>query len=715
MSASGPLVTDDGPMRFLQQGLADGAVTIVDGPAPRGSQTDVVVRSIASVVSAGTERMLADFGRASYLSKARQQPDRVREVVGKARTDGVLATVDAVRAKLATPILLGYANCGIVVEAPAATGFEVGDLVASNGGHAEVVAVPATMCARVPEGVAPEHAALASIASVGLQGLRLARPEVGERFVVTGLGLIGLLTVQLLRAQGVQVLGIDVDQRRLDLAASMGAQVVMAGEGVAPAAEQFSSGRGVDGVLITASTRSSEPVHQAAQMCRPKGRIVLVGVTGLELDRADFYQKELSFQVSCSYGPGRYDPSYEDHGVDYPLGHVRWTAGRNFEAVLDLMAAGTVDPSALLTHEYALADAAEAYDTLVGDPTALAIVLRYPGEEQAPTDRLLARVTPPTRPASPGRGRVGVIGAGNFATQVLIPALKDAGADLELVASTGSSAAMAARRFDVRRSTSDLDAVFDDPEVDTVVVASRHDSHARLVERSLRAGKHVFVEKPLAITSQQLEAVADTVRELGESAEGIPLVGIGFNRRFAPVTVRMVELLRPVSSPKAILITANAGEIPRSHWTQDPSVGGGRIIGEACHFIDLARHLVGHPITSVESTFLDTPTRDSATIALGFEDGSTAMVAYLATGSKKFPKERVEVFAAGRVLANENFRTLRAYGWPGVRTLRLRRQDKGHQPGVAAFLEAVRSGGPAPIPFDEIVEVTRATLSAAQV
>ena len=706
-------MTDDGDMRFLQQGLGDGAVTIVDGPAPRGLDTHVVVRSLASVVSAGTERMLADFGRASYVAKAREQPDRVRDVVDKARTDGVMTTVDAVRSKLASPILLGYANCGVVVEAAPATGFSVGDVVATNGGHAEVVAVAATMCAKVPDGVVPEHAALASIASVGLQGIRLARPEVGERFVVTGLGLIGLLTVQLLQAQGVRVLGIDVDQHRLDLAAAMGAEVTLAGDGVLDAAARFSSGRGVDGVLITASTKSSEPVHQAAQMCRPKGRILLVGVTGLELDRADFYDKELSFQVSCSYGPGRYDPSYEERGIDYPLGQVRWTAGRNFEAVLDLMASGAIDPSALMSHEYPFDQAADAYDTLVGDRTALGIVLRYPKATEVTTEALLTRTTAPARPAKAARGRVAVIGAGNFATQVLIPALTEAGADLELMASTGSSAAMAARRFDARRSTSDVSAVFDDDQVDTVVVASRHDSHAGLVEQALRAGQHVFVEKPLAISSDQLDAVVATVGDLDAAAGGVPLVGIGFNRRFAPVTQRMVELLRPVSSPKAVLITVNAGELPGSHWTQDPSTGGGRIVGEACHFVDLARHLVGQPITAVTSTFLDSASRDSATIVLTFADGSTATIAYLATGSKRFPKERVEVFAAGRVLANDNFRTLRAYGWPGVRTMRLRRQDKGHAAGVAAFIDAVRIGGPAPIAFAEIVEVSRATLDAA--
>ena len=700
-------------MRFLQQSLDGGAVTLAEGPAPSPGPTHVVVRTAASVVSAGTERMLADFGRGSYLSKARQQPERVREVVNKARTDGVLPTVDAVRSKLATPILLGYASCGVVVEAGPASGLEVGQLVASNGGHAELVSVASTMCAPVPDGVAPEHAAMASIASVGLQGIRLAEVQVGERFVVTGLGLIGLLTVQLLQAQGAKVLGIDVDPARLALAEAMGAMVVEAGDGVVDAGARFSRDRGVDGVLITASTSSNEPVHQAAQMCRSRGRIVLVGVAGLELSRPLFYDKELSFQVSRSYGPGRQDPSYEERGVDYPLGQVRWTAGRNFEAVLDLMAGGALDVAPLVSHDFAFADAPKAYDALVGDPKALGIVLRYPDEQQAPTAGLLARTTAPSRPPRPGAARVALLGAGSYASQVLIPALQASGADLDVVASRGSSAAIAAHRFDARRSTTDVDGVFSDPDVDTVVIASRHDSHADLVQRSLRAGKHVFVEKPLAITDDQLDAVVATVDELAATA-AVPIVGIGFNRRFAPITVKMAELLRPVTAPRAVVITVNAGALPADHWTQDPAVGGGRIIGEGCHFVDLARFLVGHPITTVTATPLDTATQDSVTIALGFADGSTASIAYLANGSKEFAKERIEVFAGGRVLANDNFRTLRAYGWPGVRTTRLRRQDKGHAAGMAAFVGAVREGGPAPIPFDEIVEVSRATLRAAR-
>jgi predicted dehydrogenase len=675
----------------------------------------VVVATQASVVSAGTERMLVDFGRASLLGKARSQPQRVGEVLDKARTDGIAATVGAVRSKLAQPIVLGYSSAGIVVEVGAdVTGVAVGDLVATAGPHAELAAIPANLVAKVPEGVDPADAAFATIGSVALQGLRLAAPTLGERFAVVGLGLVGLLAVQLLRAQGCPVLGIDPNPERRRRAEAYGATVADPAGDVAAAATQFSNGRGVDGVLLCASTPSSDPVHQAAQMCRQRGRIVLVGVTGLELDRADFYQKELTFQVSSAYGPGRYDESYEHGGQDYPFGLVRWTAGRNQEAILDLLAAGRLDVASLVTHEHAFEDAPAAYDALVSDPTALGIVLRYP---DPPADAAVARHRPIDLTgvtAAPGRGRIGVLGAGNFASQVLLPAVRDAGGVIDTVVSSGgTSAAIAASAFGAAHAASDADAVLGSDAIDTVIIATRHDTHARYVEAALRAGKHAFVEKPVVIDADELASLRTCIEELVDGGEPLPLLGVGFNRRFAPVTVRMAKLLSSVAGPRALTLTMNAGAIPADHWTQTEA-GGGRIVGEACHLIDLARHLVGAPIASVSSVALDGPGPvDTMSISLTFEDGSIATVHYFANGSKRYPKERVEVFAAGRVLVNDNFRTLRAYGWPGVRTFRLRGQDKGHAAGVAAFLDAVRTGGPPPIPLDEILEVSEATLRAA--
>jgi predicted dehydrogenase len=709
--------------RVVLQDLADGATRLVDAPAPSAGRHGLVIATSNSVVSAGTERMLVDFGRASLIGKARSQPHRVVEVIDKARTDGVATTVNAVRPKLAQPLPLGYSSSGVVIEVGSeVSGVAIGDRVATAGGHAELASVPVNLTTPVPDGVASGDAAFATIGSIALQGIRLAQPCVGERFAVIGLGLVGLIAVQLLEAQGCRVLGIDPNAERRRRAEAFGATTVDSSHDVLAAAEEFTSGRGIDGVVICASTTSNDPVHQAALMSRQRGRLVLVGVTGLELQRADFYEKELTFQVSSSYGPGRYDPSYEEGGNDYPYGLVRWTASRNMEAVLGLIETGKVDVASLVTHDYAFDDAPSAYETLVSDPSALGIVLTYPEVQVADLagSSLVSRRISlrPDVVAPAGRGRVGVLGAGAFATGVLLPAFRDAGASIRTVVSSGgTSASLAAAKFGATSASSDVDAVFADAEIDSVVVATRHDSHARYVDRALRAGKHVFVEKPLALDDEDLGLVTTTVEELAASGGPVPLLMVGFNRRFAPVTRRMKELLATQSGPKAVVLTMNAGFIPADHWTQDPATGGGRIIGEACHFIDLARHLVGSPIESVSSSFMGQPgpssPADSATISLRFEDGSIATVNYLSNGSKKFPKERVEVFSGGRVLVNDNFRTLKAYGWPGVRTMRLRNQDKGHAAGVAAFVEAVRAGGAPPIPVEELIEVSAATLRAA--
>lgn len=702
--------------RILTQNLQSGELRLVTAPLPGKPVNGVLVRSLASLVSAGTERMLVDFGRANLLDKARSQPDRVRDVIDKARTEGIAETVDAVRSKLAQPIPLGYANAGVVVAVkPGVEGINVGEMVATNGPHAEIVDVAATMAAKVPEGVDAAHACFASVASVGLEAIRLARCEIGERFVVTGLGLIGLLTVQLLRAQGCAVLGVDPDPERRKRAEAFGA-IASAPDVAEAEAAAFSSGKGVDGVLICASTKSSDPVRAAARMSRQRGRVVLVGVTGLELDRAEFYDKELSFQVSRAYGPGRYDPSYES-GSDYPFGYVRWTAGRNMQAVVDLIGAGALDIESLITHRYDFADAASAYSTLVEDSRALGIVLEYAEPEAGAAPSSPTAFSAPAARAQTDSvrraagSRIAVIGAGNFATRTLIPAIEANGRKIDVIAARGGvTAAIAADRTHAE-ARSDIDGVLADPTIGPVFIATRHDSHARLAIAAIEARKPVYVEKPLALTRSEL----DEIVAAAENANGhrfAPLVTVGFNRRFAPITVRMKELLAQAPGPKAVIATVNAGAVPADHWTQDPQIGGGRTIGEGCHFIDLARHLVGHPITNVSTTFLDTTTRDSATISLGFEDGSIATVHYLAIGSPRFPKERIEVFAGGRVLVNDNFKTLHPYGWKGIRTMRLRRQDKGHRASVAAFLEAVDGGRP-PMPFDELVEVSAATIEAA--
>lgn len=701
-------------MKQLLQRLDSGETFLTEVPVPKASGAHLVVETRASVVSAGTERMLVEFGRSNLLAKARSQPDKVRQVLDKMRTDGIGPTLEAVRAKLDAPIPLGYCNAGVVVEAGSrAGGFAAGDRVVTNGPHAEYVRVPFTLAAKIPDEVPFENAAFTPLAAIGLQGIRLAAPALGETVVVFGLGLIGLLTVQLLRANGCRVIGIDRDASRLALAERFDARVVESGDGATARVLALTGGIGADAVLMTLSSSSDEPIRQAAEMSRKRGRIVLVGVTGLNLVRDDFYKKELSFTVSCSYGPGRYDPAYEEAGQDYPLPFVRWTVQRNFEAVLALMASRQLDPTPLITHRFEFERATAAYDVISSSEPSLGVVLTYPdrkGTEPRPEARTVQRKAALPRLAQPS---IGVIGAGNFAVRTLLPALRDAEARLRVIASTGGTAgAIAGSKFDFERVTADTDVVFADDEVDAVFVLTRHDTHARFTIRALEAGKHVFVEKPLALTEEELDAVAEVAERSGR------LLMVGFNRRFAPLTQRVREYLAGRAGPLSILATINAGEIPRDHWTQDPRVGGGRIVGEACHWIDLARALVGAPIDDVNVTSArdhsGRPVDDVAHISIRFEDGSTAVVHYLAHGAKSFPKERIECFWDGKTVVIDNWRRLRRHGVRGPLFERGRRIDKGHAAEVRAWLKAVNEGGPAPIPLEEIIEVSRWAIRAGQ-
>jgi len=702
-------------MKQILQSLKDGSTQLADVPAPQNSPGHLLIHTSTSLVSAGTERMLVDFGKANLINKARQQPDKVKMVLDKARTDGIATTLDAVRSKLDQPLALGYCNVGRVVETgKGVEGFSVGDRVASNGKHAEIVAVPKNLCAKIPDAVSDEAAAFTVLGAIGLQGIRLIKPTLGESVVVTGLGMIGLLTVQMLRAQGCRVLGIDFDPARLELARQFGAEVVNPGKGedVLTAAAAFSRGNGVDAVLITASTKSNDPVSQAANMCRQRGRIVLVGVVGLELSRADFFEKELTFQVSCSYGPGRYDPAYEEGGQDYPIGYVRWTEQRNFEAVLDLMAAGALDVAPLISHRFALEKAKDAFALLTSDEPSLGILLDY-HTDQAP-EQLTTRRVSLASPPPPGKATVAFLGAGNYAGGVLIPAFKVAGANLHSVVSGGGvSAVHFGKKFGFTEARTDSEAVLENTSIDTIVIATRHNSHAKQVLAALRAGKHVFCEKPLCLTLDELAEI-----EAEASARPKQHLMVGFNRRFAPQVVKMKSLLDTIKEPKSFIMTVNAGDIPADHWTQDKEVGGGRIIGEACHFIDLLRHLAGAAITGYQITRLGNHpalavSDDKVSITLTFADGSVGTIHYLANGHKGFPKERLEVFAAGRILQLDNFRSLRGWGWQGFTKIKLRRQDKGQKACVAAFVQAVRDGGKTPIALDEIIEISRISIEVA--
>jgi predicted dehydrogenase/threonine dehydrogenase-like Zn-dependent dehydrogenase len=681
--------------------------------------------------------MLVEFGKAGWIEKARQQPDKVRMLLDKVKADGLFPTLHAVRNKLDQPVALGYCNVGIVMQvgvtgdgATSNCQWTVGDRVASNGKHAEVVNVPMNLCAKVPPEVSDEEAAFTAVSAIALQGIRLVQPSLGECVVVTGLGLIGLLTVQLLRAHGCRVLGVDFDSDKLMLAKRFGAEVVNLSSGEDPiaAAQRFSRGRGIDAVLITASTTSNEPVHQAALMCRKRGRIVLVGVTGLELSRADFYEKELSFQVSCSYGPGRYDSHYEERGFDYPIGFVRWTEQRNFEAVLDMMADGRLDVKPLISHRFRIEEAALAYQLLGSSEPSLGIVLQYPDRSHKSDEELRVRTvcTVSTRSAPlTGQATLSIIGAGNYATAVLIPAFKKTGVRLKTIGSSGGVTSVhAGGKYGFEEMTTDIDKIIADSENTALVIATRHNSHAEIVCRALNAGKHVFVEKPLALTLEEVEQI-QTAHERASRASSNstprqqPLLMVGFNRRFSPQVDKMKSLLATVQEPKAFIMTVNAGVIPGDHWTHDRVVGGGRIIGEACHFVDLLRYLAGSPITSFEAVSIGKVpgiaiAEDKASIILRFDDGSMASIHYLANGHKSFPKERLEVFAGGRILQLNNYRKLKGFGWPKFTKMNLWRQNKGQNACVEAFVQAVITQGPAPIPFDELMEVSRISIQIAE-
>lgn len=713
-------------MRQILQYLKTGKREIANVPCPQVKAGHFLVQTRVSLISAGTERMLVEFGKAGYLSKARSQPDKVKQVLDKIRTDGLLRTLDVVWAKLDQPLLLGYCNVGIVQELgnSGIEGLKIGDRVVNNGPHAEVVCVSKNLCAQVPDEVSDEEGAFTVVGAIGLQGIRLAQPSLGEAFVVTGLGLIGQLTVQLLIAHGCRVLGIDFESAKCDLARRFGAETVNLSNSEDPieAAVAFSRGLGVDGVLITAASKSSQPVHQAAEMCRKRGRIILVGQAGLELRRPDFYEKELSFQVSCSYGPGRYDAEYEQKGHDYPVGFVRWTAQRNFEAVLDSMASGKVDVKSLISHRFPFEEAEKSYELILENKEPyLGIILEYnsglqgSGDPGIQKDERTVILKQSYKPTAMGQlPIVGLIGAGNFTGQVLLPALKKTGVRLKMIASSGGvSGTLLGKKFGFEENTTEVKRICDDPDINTVFITTRHDTHASFVLETFKAGKNVFVEKPLCLNQDELSQIEKTYND-SQITNDLKLM-VGFNRRFSPHVIKMKELLDTVKEPKSMVMTINAGAIPTDHWTQDPELGGGRIIGEACHFIDLLRFLAGSKTKSSEIARLKSGVGDTVSIQLAFSDGSIGTIHYFANGNRRFPKERLEVFSGGRILQLDNFKNLKGYGWKNFKKMKLWRQDKGHRAEIGAFLEAVQSSGPSPIHFDEIIEATKTTIELASI
>lgn len=689
-------------MKRLLASLRSGDVHLAEGPAPSAPPGGLLIAVTRSLVSAGTERAMVNFGRASLLEKARSQPDKIAQTFGKLRTDGWAATRDAILSKLDTPVPLGYSAVGRVIAAGGnAAGFRVGDRVVTNQPHATYVTAMPTMAARIPDAVPDDLAAFAVVGAVGLQGIRLIAPTLGESVAVFGLGLIGLLAVQLLRASGARVVGIDPDPRRRALAEGLGITALDT-VGCVTAVSGFARAAGVDAVLITAATNNRALIGQAAQMCRARGRIVLTGVAPLNLSRDDFYRKELTFQVSAAYGPGRYDPAYEA-GHDYPLAHVRWTMKRNLQSVLDMLAERRIAVEPLISHRFAFAEATNAFALLTAEEPSLGILLEYPAATSSPARAVRVRESNPTE------GGVSVIGSGQYATRVLIPALEKAGARLRVLVDNGGASGprlAAAHGFAIHAS--DVAAAFEDAGTSAIVVATRHDSHANLALRALAHGKHVFLEKPLALTFAEIDQLEEA------HAASARVLCVGFNRRFSPHVVSLRAALARLSGPVAMIMTVNAGALPAGHWAIEPAQGG-RLVGEGCHFIDLLRHLAGRPIASVSAQRMrdvGLPEDEVDTVTLSFEEGSIGTIHYFANGHPAVSKERLEVFAGGRTYILDNFRRTRAHGDAGFSTVRTARPEKGQVQLVRAFLAAAAGELAPPIAREEIFEVARATLLA---
>lgn len=703
-------------MQQILQNVRNGNLEVKTVPAPMVQDGEVLIANRVSLISAGTEKMVLDLSRKSLLGKARERPDHVRRVLEKLRNEGIRQTLAQVREKLDSPMPMGYSSAGVVLACGRGVQqFKPGDRVASNGPHAEVVSVPKLLCAVIPDSVPFDHAAFAVLGAIALQGVRLSRVSLGETALVIGLGLVGQLTVALLHAAGCRVVGTDPDTGKCALAEKMGASLARPNLSSGDVASA-TGGLGADAVLITASTKSNGPIELAAAAVRSKGRVVLVGVVGLELDRRPFYFKEAEFVVSCSYGPGRYDPEYEVLGHDYPAAWVRWTEQRNIQAVLDLMHAGKLNVAPLISHRFPIARAEAAYSLIErGSESYLGIALEYPGLE---SNRLERSVT--LRAPSPADHRIGigVLGAGNFARMVLLPAIARTGqfTPRVLCSAGGVSAAHSGTKLDFERATTDEDEIFNDRSVGVVFSITQHDQHARHVVRAIESGKSIFVEKPLCLTLGELAEIEAALEQAGASA---PLVMVGFNRRFSRAANLVREFFAGTDEPLTISFRFNAGSIPLGHWTQNDTIGGGRIIGEACHGIDLATFLCGSPPVRVfaESIGGKNAPRivdDQCFITLRHANGSISNIAYLAGGDKAFPKERIEVFGGGRVAVIDDFHSVTTCDSGRTRTQSLRGQDKGHAAEILAFAEAVQGKTSVPIRWAELRSVTLASILAVQ-
>ncbi len=710
-------------MKQLLQNLRTGEGMVHDVPVPVVQPGRVLVRTAASLISAGTERALAELGQKGLLGKARERPELIGKVWEKVKTEGLAQALEGVRDKLDQSHAVGYSAAGIVIEvASDVSDFRAGDRVACAGtdyaSHAEVISVPRNLCVRLPDALSFEAGAFGTVGAIALQGVRLAEPTLGESVVVIGLGLVGQLTVQLLKANGCRVFGVDIDEERIQLARAAGAD---GGSVPAEARAQvlaWSRGRGADACIIAAATPSNDPIELSGEISRLKGRVVAVGLVGMNVPRNVYYQRELTLKVSLSYGPGRHDSDYEERGHDYPVAYVRWTEGRNIEAFLDLLAAGRVNVLPLITHRFSIDDAPRAYQLISGGlkENYLAVVLNYDTAREVSrridNQAVAAKTTKATGAMTAGRVGVGLIGAGGYAQKMLLPNFKAAGVEFCSIASaSGVSARDVGTKYGFARFLSDAESVIEDDEANLIVIATRHGSHAELARRALERGKHVFVEKPLALNDAEL----DSVLEAAANSAGQLLVG--FNRRFSPFALRAKEVFAGRQSPLSIVYRVNAGRIPRDHWTQDAREGGGRIVGEVCHFIDFMQFLTGaepvrvfaEAIDAGRGDASDVVREDSVFITLQFADGSNGVIAYLAEGDKSLPKEHIEIFGGGKSFVIDDFRYARIFTDGREKKETLRQQDKGQPEETRVACAVVAEGKPAPITLRELETTTRTT------
>lgn len=693
-------------MKQIIQELKKGNTILEEVPVPSLKSGSILIKTTKSLVSLGTERMLVDFGKANLIQKARQQPEKVKMVLDKIKTDGIGPTINSVLNKLDQPIPLGYSNVGRVVEVgKGVTEFAIGDRVVSNGYHAEYVCVPKNLAAKIPKDVSDEEAVFTVIGSIALQGIRLIKPTFGESIVVVGLGLIGLLTAELLKANGCNVIGFDYDENKVTIAKNKGVTAINISDGTDQVkfVNSYTKNIGCDAVIITASNKSNEIISQSAKMSRKRGRIVLVGVVGLNINRSDFYEKEISFQVSCSYGPGRYDNQYESKGNDYPIGYVRWTEKRNFEAILNAISKKNLNVKSLITDRVPLDDYLKIYGD-ISNSKSIASILEYSSsKEQNCTINLIEKSF------HGNNGVIGIVGSGNFTGSTILPKLKKISANIKYIASSGGlSSTILAKKYGISNSTSDYNQILNDDDVDLVIITTQHHMHAKMVIETIKAGKSVFVEKPLALNKNELDEIIKIY-----NTSNVNLT-VGFNRRFAPLAKNMKKALGGTFTPINIVATMNAGFIPKDVWIHDMEIGGGRIIGEACHHIDLCTYLSESKVVSVCMNAMGVSpveNTDNVSILLKYENGSNAVINYFANGSKVYSKERVEVYSQHRTLIMDNWRSLKGFGFNNAISSK-KSQDKGHQNQFKALLEQQKNGGSSIIPFDEIINTTRASFAA---